>query len=138
MDFRYTPEQADLKRRAAEYAKLLMRYEDQSEQAGGPLPAELVRELTQAAKDAGVYAINMPTEWGGAGLSLLDQVIVEEEFGKATNCLWDIPWRPSNVLAYGTEAQREKYLLPVIRGERFDAFAVTEPNAGSDPSMGTT
>ncbi len=88
--------------------------------------------------DHGVYAINMPTEWGGAGLSLLDQVIVEEEFGKATNCLWDIPWRPANVLAYGTEAQREKYLLPIIRGERFDAFAVTEPNAGSDPSMGTT
>ena len=59
------------------------------------------RELTQAAMDAGVYGINMPTEWGGAGLTLLEQVIVEEEFGKVTNCLWDIPWRPSNVLAYG-------------------------------------
>ncbi len=99
MDMRYTPEQADLKRRAAEYARLLMRYEDQSEQAGGPLPQELVTELTRAAMDAGVYAINMPAEWGGAGLSLLDQVIVEEEFGKVTNCLWDIPWRPANVLA---------------------------------------
>ena len=63
--------------------------------------------------------INMPEEWGGAGLSLLDQVIVEEEFGKATNCLWDIPWRPANVLAYGTEEQRAKYLYPIIRGERF-------------------
>ena len=69
----------------------------------------------------------MPNEWGGAGLTLLDQVIVEEEFGKVTNCLWDIPWRPANVLAYGTAAQRESYLLPIIRGERFDAFAVTEP-----------
>ncbi|MFD4143202.1 acyl-CoA dehydrogenase family protein [Streptomyces sp. NBC_00390] len=138
MDFRYTPEQADLKRRAAAYSRLLMGYEEQSEEAGGPLPAETVRELTRAAIDAGVYAINMPAEWGGAGLSLLDQVIVEEEFGKVTNCLWDIPWRPANVLAYGTEAQREKYLLPVIRGERFDAFAVTEPGAGSDPSSGTS
>ncbi|MGE7384374.1 acyl-CoA dehydrogenase family protein [Streptomyces sp. NPDC004126] len=138
MDFRYTPEQAGLKARAAAYAKLLMRYEDQAEEAGGPLPAATVRDLTRAAIDAGVYAINMPAEWGGAGLSLLDQVIVEEEFGKATNCLWDIPWRPANVLAYGTEAQREKYLLPVIRGERFDAFAVTEPGAGSDPGSGTS
>ena len=138
MDFRYTPEQAALKQRAADYTRLLMRYEDQSEQAGGPLPAETVRELTRAAIDAGVYAINMPAEWGGAGLSLLDQVIVEEEFGKATNCLWDIPWRPANVLAHGSAEQREKYLLPVIRAERFDAFAVTEPGAGSDPSSGTT
>lgn len=115
-----------------------MRYEDQAEEAGGPLPADTVRELTRAAIDAGVYAINMPAEWGGAGLSLLDQVIVEEEFGKVTNCLWDIPWRPANVLAYGTEQQREKYLLPVVRGERFDAFAVTEPGAGSDPGSGTS
>ncbi|SEK56415.1 acyl-CoA dehydrogenase family protein [Streptacidiphilus jiangxiensis] len=138
MDFRYTPEQADLKRRAAGYARLLMQYEDESEQAGGPLPAETVRELTRAAMDAGVYAINMPVEFGGPGLSLLDQVIVEEEFGKVTNCLWDIPWRPANVLVHGTEAQREKYLLPIVRAEKFDAFAVTEPGAGSDPSSGTT
>ncbi|MFJ3876343.1 acyl-CoA dehydrogenase family protein [Streptomyces sp. NPDC090077] len=138
MDFRYTPEQAELKARAAAYARLLMGYEDQAEEAGGPLPADTVRELTRAAIDAGVYAINMPAEWGGAGLSLLDQVIVEEEFGKVTNCLWDIPWRPANVLAYGTPAQREKYLLPVVRGERFDAFAVTEPGAGSDPGSGTS
>ncbi|MBF9069404.1 acyl-CoA dehydrogenase family protein [Streptacidiphilus fuscans] len=138
MDFRYTPEQADLKRRAAAYTRLLMQYEDQSEQAGGPLPADTVKELTRAAMDAGVYAINMPVELGGPGLSLLDQVIVEEEFGKVTNCLWDIPWRPANVLVHGTEAQREKYLLPIVRAEKFDAFAVTEPGAGSDPSSGTT
>ncbi len=138
MDYRYSAEQVDLKRRAAAYTELMIAHEDESERAGGPLPDSVVKELTRAAMDHGVYAINMPKEWGGAGLSLLDQVIVEEEFGKATNCLWDIPWRPANVLAYGTEAQREKYLLPIIRGERFDAFAVTEPNAGSDPSMGTT
>ncbi|MEU0368969.1 acyl-CoA dehydrogenase family protein, partial [Streptomyces sp. NPDC006283] len=138
MDFRYTPQQADLKARAAAYSQRLMEYENASEEAGGPLPADTVRELTREAIDAGVFAINMPAEWGGAGLSLLDQVIVEEEFGKVTNCLWDIPWRPANVLAYGTPAQREKYLLPVIRGERFDAFAVTEPDAGSDPGSGTS
>ncbi|NUL34742.1 acyl-CoA dehydrogenase, partial [Streptomyces lunaelactis] len=46
MDFRYTPDQADLKARSAAYARLLMQYEDQSEQAGGPLPVDTVRELT--------------------------------------------------------------------------------------------
>ena len=74
----------------------------------------------------------MPVEWGGAGLTLLEQVIVEEEFGKVTNCLWDIPWRPANVLALASPEQRERYLLPILRGERFDAFATTEPDAGSD------
>ncbi len=137
MDFSYTPAQAELRARAAGYARLLMDYELESETAGGPLPAETIRTLTQAAMDAGVYAINMPREWGGAGLSLLEQVIVEEEFGKVTNCLWDIPWRPANVLALASEAQREKYLYPILRGEKFDAFAVTEPGAGSDPSSGT-
>ncbi|GGQ75385.1 acyl-CoA dehydrogenase family protein [Couchioplanes azureus] len=138
MNFAYSPAQVDLKRRAAGYAELLMQYENESEEAGGPLPAQTVRDLARAAMDAGVYAINMPAEWGGAGLSLLDQVIVEEEFGRVTNCLWDIPWRPANVLAYATPEQRERYLLPVVRGERFDAFAVTEPGAGSDPGSGST
>jgi alkylation response protein AidB-like acyl-CoA dehydrogenase len=132
MDFAYTPQQRALKARAAEYAALLMTYEDEAEQAGGPLPAATVRELAAAARAAGLYGINMPQEWGGAGLTLLEQVIVEEEFGKVTNCLWDIPWRPSNVLAQASPAQRERYLLPVLRGERFDAFATTEPEAGSD------
>lgn len=132
MDFRYTPHQAGLKARAAAYTELLMRYENQSEEAGGPLPADTVRELTRAAIDAGVYAINMPEKWGGPGLSLLDQVIVEEEFGKVTNCLWDIPWRPANVLAYGTEAQREKYLLPVIRG------SASTPSRSPNPARAPT
>ena len=132
MDFAYTPAQLELKARAAEYAQLLMKYEDEAESAGGPLPRETVALLTQAAMDAGVYGINMPVAWGGAGLTLLEQVIVEEEFGKVTNCLWDIPWRPSNVLALASPEQRERYLLPILRGERFDAFATTEPDAGSD------
>ena len=132
MDFAYTPAQQELKARAAAYAELLMGYEDESEQAGGPLPKETVDKLTRAAMDAGMFGINMPVKWGGAGLTLLEQVIVEEEFGKVTNCLWDIPWRPANVLALASEEQRERYLLPILRGERFDAFATTEPDAGSD------
>src|SRR6185436_8142667 len=132
MDLAYTPAQQELKARAAAYAELLMGYEDESEQAGGPLPKETVDKLTRAAMDAGMFGINMPVKWGGAGLTLLEQVIVEEEFGKVTNCLWDIPWRPANVLALASAEQRERYLLPILRGERFDAFATTEPDAGSD------
>src|SRR6478735_3226972 len=115
MDFAYTSAQQELKARAAAYADLLMGYEDEAEQAGGPLPKETVDKLTMAAIDAGMFGLNM-----------LEQVIVEEEFGRVTNCLWDIPWRPANVLVLASEEQRERYLLPILRGERFDAFATTE------------
>ena len=133
MDFSYSAEQIDLQRRASEYAALLYRYEDQVESSGGRLDEAIQRELEQAARAAGLWAMNMPVEWGGVGLSVVDRVIVQEQIGKATNCLWDFPWWPANVLAYGTEQQREEYLFPVIRGERRDAFAVTESEAGSDP-----
>ena len=131
MDFAYTPAQQELKARAAAYAELLMELRGRG-RAGRRAAARRrpSRKLTRAAMDAGVYGINMPEEWGGAGLTLLEQVIVEEEFGKVTNCLWDIPWRPSNVLAQGSPEQRERYLLPILRGERFDAFATTEPESG--------
>ncbi len=139
MHFRYTPEQTALKARAAGYARLLMRYEDQSEEAGGPLPADTVRELTRAAIDAGVYAINMPAEWGGAGLTILEQVTVQAELGRLTGALWDMVWRPANALSFCTPEQRERYLVPVIRGRRRDCYAVSEPEAGSDPqSIRTT
>jgi acyl-CoA dehydrogenase len=52
--------------------------------------------------------------------------------------LWDIPWRPSIPLAAGTEEQQERFLRPAIRGERRDAYAITEEGAGSDPSMVAT
>ena len=77
-------------------------------------------------------ASTCPSSGAGPVSRLLEQVIVEEEFGKVTNCLWDIPWRPANVLAKASTEQRERYLLPILRGERFDAFATTEPDAGSD------
>jgi alkylation response protein AidB-like acyl-CoA dehydrogenase len=132
MEFAYTPAQADLRRRAAAYAESLFPYEEQVELSGGQLDEGIQRQLEQGARDAGLWAMNMPRELGGAGLSVLERVIVQEQIGKATNCLWDFPWWPANVLVHGTDEQKERYLLPVIRGERRDAFAVTEPDAGSD------
>jgi acyl-CoA dehydrogenase len=132
MEFSYTPEQVELQQRAAAFTAVLMEHEDAVEAAGGAMPVETQRALTQGAVDAGLWAMNMPREWGGAGLTAVEQMIVQEQIGKATNCLWDFVWYPANVLARCTPAQREKYLLPVIRGEQRDAYATTEPEAGSD------
>ena len=79
-------------------------------------------------------AVNMPVEWGGQGYSILEQVLCQEQLGRATNCLWDVAWRPANVLRYATDEQRSTYLLPEIAGKRRHAYAITEEGAGSDPS----
>ena len=97
--------------------------------------AESAARAKQAVLDAGFNAINHAPEDGGQGLDTFQQMLVEEQWGRATGALWDIPWRPSIPLARGTEAQKERYLRPAARGERRDAYAITEEYAGSDPSM---
>lgn len=99
----------------------------------GHLPMELIRELQQKAMVAGLYAANMPEDVGGAGLDTLSWLLYERELGRANYALhWTCVARPSNILLAGTEAQRQKYLHPCIRGETWDCLAMTEPGAGSD------
>jgi acyl-CoA dehydrogenase len=134
VDFRYTDEQLELRDRAAGLATDIMVYEDECETNRG-LSAQSLAEIKELTLKASLNAINMPLEWGGQGLSILDQVIVQERLGQITNALWDAVWRPANALKHCTPEQRERYLLPAIAGERRDCFAVTEEKAGSDPSL---
>ena len=74
----------------------------------------------------------IPASWAAADGRTLEQVLVHEELGRNTNAVW---WNMSggyNVLSRGTPEQIERYLLPTLRGERADAYAVTEGGAGSD------
>lgn len=99
----------------------------------GHLRPELIRELQAKAMAAGLYAANMPEEVGGAGLDTLTWLLYEKELGRANYALhWTTVARPSNILLAGTAEQREKYLFPCIRGEKWDCLAMTEPGAGSD------
>ena len=125
-------ERRALKARAGALAAQIARHELACEENNG-LPDDVLAELRGAVLASGLAAVNMPAEWGGAGLSILEQVLVQEELGGLTGALWDVVWRPANALRACTPAQRERYLLPAIRGERRDCFAVTEPGAGSDP-----
>jgi len=132
MDYSYSADLVDLKARAADLYKFIRAYEDTCEQNNG-LSDEDHATIRAAVIDAGLHAVNMPTEWGGTGLTTLQQIVVQEELGRLTNALWDVVWRPANALRFCTPEQRERYLEPDIRGERRDAYAVTEPEAGSDP-----
>ena len=99
----------------------------------GILRDDLREELKQKAIAAGLYAANMPAEVGGAGLDTLTWVMYEKELGRANYALhWNCVARPSNILMACVGDQREKYLLPSVRGERSDCLAMTEPGTGSD------
>jgi acyl-CoA dehydrogenase len=133
VDFTYTAEQLDLRDRAQALADDIRVHEIACEENNG-LPPEVHREVSESVLRHGLNAINMPAEWGGQGLGVVDQVVVQEQLGQLTNALWDMVWRPANALRACDEAQRERYLLPGIRGERRDCVAVTERDAGSDPT----
>ncbi|MEU9500977.1 acyl-CoA dehydrogenase [Streptomyces sp. NPDC048196] len=138
MDFRLTPRQAQLKATAHDLTDFIATYELQCEENNG-LPANAHAMIRDAVLDAGLQAVNMPAEWGGAGLTIAEQVTVQEELGRLTGALWDMVWRPANALRFCTPEQRERFLVPVIKGERRDCYAVTEPGAGSDPqNLATT
>ncbi|MFF7714671.1 acyl-CoA dehydrogenase family protein [Streptomyces sp. NPDC007988] len=132
MDFRLTARQKELKDSARGLTEFLMKYELDCEENNG-LPPQAHHEIRDAVLASGLQAVNMPAEWGGAGLTILEQAIVQEELGRLTGALWDTVWRPANALRFCTPEQRERYLLPVVRGRRRDCYAVTERGAGSDP-----
>jgi acyl-CoA dehydrogenase len=103
------------------------------------VPGDLADEIRAKAIAAGLYAANMPAELGGGGLDAVGVVLAERELGRASYALQMLVERPSNILQACQGEQRERYLLPAIRGERHDCVAMTEPDAGSDVrSMSTT
>lgn len=98
----------------------------------GDVPPALVDDIRAKALKSGLYAANMPEELGGGGLDAVGMTLVERELGRASYALQWLVARPSNILQACVGEQRERYLLPAIRGERHDCLAMTEPGAGSD------
>lgn len=138
MDLSLSGEQCGLQARARRFfdevlAPVEWELEDQS-----VLPATTLASLRTAVVDHGLNAINQPTEYGGQGLPILDQILVNEQLGRATNGLWAVVWHPAFPLKFGTRDQTERYLIPSCSGERRGCFAITERDAGSDPTRVTT
>ncbi len=132
MDLGLTPELVEIQQRSRRFLDdHLLPVELQCELEGG-LPRETLARIGEGVIDARLHAVNMPRAWGGQGYTWLEQVICQEQLGRSTNALWDVVWRPANVLRYCNDEQRERYLLPEIQGKRRYAYAVTEPTAGSD------
>ncbi len=98
----------------------------------GEVPLELGHAIRDKCIEAGYFAANIAEEFGGGGLGHVDFTLLERELGRASNALAVFFGRPSGILQACNDAQREQYLFPAVRGEKFDALAMTEPGAGSD------
>jgi alkylation response protein AidB-like acyl-CoA dehydrogenase len=131
----FTPEQLDLRERARRFVdEILIPNEELAETSGGKLPDELVQRIKREAIDARLSGGLHAPEHGGQGWTKTEWFLVEEQLGRSTNALsWLMP-NAYNVLAHGTPEQVDRYLKPALRGELQDAYAVTEAEAGSDPS----
>jgi acyl-CoA dehydrogenase len=133
VDFALTEEQEMIVKATRDFVrKELMPHEQEVEDTGALRP-ELLRELKRKAIEAGLYAANMPTEVGGVGLDTVSWVLYEKELGRTSYILhYACVARPSNILLACRGEQRERYLLPTVRGEKTECLAMTEPDAGSD------
>jgi acyl-CoA dehydrogenase len=133
MDFGLTDEQRSIVEVTRAFVERELYPHEEEIERTGVLRPELAAEIRAKALAAGLYAANMPEEVGGAGLDTVTWVLYEKELGRANYALhYTCVARPSNILLAGTEAQREKYLYPCVRGEKIDCLAMTEPGAGSD------
>ena len=131
----FTPEQLELRDRARRFVdEILIPNEERAELDGGHIPAELKQRIKDEAVAARLSGGLHSPEYGGQGWTKTEWFLVEEQLGRSTNALsWHMPGA-YNVLANGTPEQIDRYLRPALRGELHDAYAVTEAEAGSDPS----
>jgi acyl-CoA dehydrogenase len=133
MDLELTREQAALRHNARRFVvEVLQPLEQELERSGGRLPPDVGADLRRQAIEAGLAGGELPVEAGGKGWTVLEQVLVHEQYGQVTGGLWSFIPGAYDVLVHASPEQRKRYLDPSLRGERFGAYAVTEPGAGSD------
>jgi acyl-CoA dehydrogenase len=139
MDFELSDEHRMLRDLVAEFVdRELIPLENQLGPTHGPIPPDILAGLQAKTRELGLWLLDTPEELGGAGLDLLTRCVIAEQIGRTTV----VPWRSAShifgpemrpVLRYCTDEQKERFLFPVIRGEKRICFAQTEPDAGSDP-----
>jgi alkylation response protein AidB-like acyl-CoA dehydrogenase len=114
--------------------QVVMPLEEEAERCRGRLPDDVVAEVKREAIEAGLAGGLHAREHGGQGWTRLQWALVEEQYGRTTNAIhWHVP-NAYNVWAHASPEQIDRYLRPALRGELKDAYAVTERDAGSDPS----
>ena len=133
MDFQITHEQRLLVDTVRDFIKRELAPLEQQVEDSGVLPEATARAIFEKSSALGLYGMNVPEEFGGGGLSCLDQMMVEEQFGHTTDILIRRAFgNVYEVLLSCQGAQVDRWLKPAVRGERVCSIAFTEPGAGSD------
>lgn len=132
MDFSFPEELVLLRNTVRGFVDKHLRPLEQGIEEAGSVDPEVLRGLRRRAAELGIYAHNLPAECGGGGLSMLGQVVVAEELGRTTIALSRTAGYLPALLAYCRSDQRSWFLDPLISGEKFVTYAVTEPDGGSD------
>ena len=133
MDFHFSDEQNQLRRSVREFAEgeiapHVMEWDEVSH-----FPLEIMPKLA----DMGLLGIIFPEQYGGAGLGYIDYVIAIEELSRVDGSIGIIVAAhnslcSNHIFKFGTEAQKQKYLVPLAQGKKIGAWSLTEPEAGSD------
>jgi alkylation response protein AidB-like acyl-CoA dehydrogenase len=133
MDFCLTEEQQLLRRTVREFAETEMRPHVREWDEAQHFPTELMPKLAAL----GLLGIQFPEQYGGAGMSAVDYCICVEELarvdpGVALSVCAHNGLCSAHIALFGTEEQKQKYLVPLARGERIGAWGLTESTSGSD------
>jgi acyl-CoA dehydrogenase len=141
MDFELEPELVALRTRVADFIR------DEvipaEPRAGDVVTAELVRVLREKARAAGIYGPQLPAEYGGLGLGTIAMCVLFEQAGRsflgalAMHCSAPDEGNMHLLAHFADDAQRERWLRPLVAGSIHSCFAMTEPapGAGSDATM---
>lgn len=138
MDFELNKAQKDIQKAAGEFARGEFRDVAREYDLNETFPAQIVKK----ARELDLIGLFIPEEYGGPGFGYLEQVLVLEEFWKVdpgiAQELCSITFGAEELLLFGTEEQKKKWLRPLFSGNAIMGFAITEPDAGSDTSSAAT
>jgi len=133
MDFSLSLEQKMLVETVREFIVSELQPLEEEIEHSGMLDPDLAEDIKNKSLQLGLFAMNVPKTFGGVGLSTLDWILAEEQFGHTTDILIRRAFgNVYDILFEGTQEQVERWLLPCVRGERVFSVAFTEPEAGSD------
>jgi len=142
MDFRLTDDQKMMQETARRFAEDAIRPTMEEDEKNHHFNQDILRQMAEL----GLFGCVIPAEYGGLGLDdgMVTSMIITEEIARVSPS-WGLPFNMQtqgparSILRWGTESQKQQYIPKLVMAEYLGAFAITEPNSGSDvASMKTT
>ena len=135
MDFSFPKEVQEYRERVRKFVSTRVDPRAQEVEESGKMPEEILA----GARELGLFGLSIPKEYGGAGIGMVGKCAIYEEVGKTSNAFTTVVGGHTGIgsvgiVELGNEEQKKRYLPPMARGELIGAFALTEPEAGTDAS----